>query len=48
MNLVVQFLSMKLEVVNSDVSTGPKVGMFPSGEVSPKLLLILLKIVELT
>ncbi|EOA24560.1 hypothetical protein CARUB_v10017822mg [Capsella rubella] len=30
----VEFLSMKLEVVNSDVSSGPKVGMFPSGDLN--------------
>ncbi|CAH8267814.1 unnamed protein product [Arabidopsis lyrata] len=30
----VEFLSMKLEIVNSDVSNGPKVGMFPSGDLN--------------
>ncbi|XP_010515095.1 PREDICTED: transcription factor bHLH79 isoform X2 [Camelina sativa] len=30
----VEFLSMKLEVVNSDVSSGPEVGMFASGDLN--------------
>ncbi|XP_010546047.1 PREDICTED: transcription factor bHLH79 isoform X1 [Tarenaya hassleriana] len=32
----VEFLSMKLEVVNSGMGVGPTVGVFPSGGVSPK------------
>ncbi|XP_019100209.1 PREDICTED: transcription factor bHLH79-like [Camelina sativa] len=30
----VEFLSMKLEIVNSDVGSGPEVGMFPSGDLN--------------
>jgi len=36
MEFGLQFLSMKLEVVNSGASTGPTIGVFPSGDVSPK------------
>lgn len=32
--LCIQFLSMKLEVVNSGPSTGPTIGVFPTGDVS--------------
>lgn len=36
MEFGLQFLSMKLEVVNSGATTGPTIGAFPSGDVSPK------------
>lgn len=37
MEFGLQFLSMKLEVVNSSTTTGPTIiGGFPSGDVSPK------------